>query len=123
MSYSGCCPSRPIAMRSATASFTDCHGSPVSTVTCQGCKLPHDGARCAAAKISFSSAGSTGWSVKARTERRLCNASVTLRSVAGRFILSPLAEQHLAFEAGSQLAVLGKHEYVTLIGVGASDLR
>src|SRR3546814_5816763 len=121
MSYSGCCPPRPIAIRAATSSFTACHGSPVSSVTCQGCKLPPDGARCATAKTSFSSAGSTGWSVKARTDRRLCRASVTLLSVTGIFILSQLAEQQSAFEPGFQLSVIGKQEGVILFGDRAAD--
>src|SRR3546814_17082346 len=116
MSYSGCCPPRPIAIRAATSSFTACHGSPVSSVTCQGCKLPPDGARCATAKTSFSSAGSTGWSVKARTDRRLCSASVTLLSVTSIFILSPLDDQQYAFEAGFHLALVGKQEDVIPFG-------
>src|SRR3990167_112860 len=122
MSYSGSYPSRPIAIRTATASFTACQGAPVSTVACHGWRLPPEGARCAAAKISLSNAGSTGLSVKARTERRACNACVTLMSVAGIFILSPFPEQQLAFEPGFQLAVIGKQEHVILFGDGSSNL-
>src|SRR3546814_8878525 len=109
MSYSICRPSRPIAMRAATASCIACHGSPVNIVACHGWRLPPEGARCAAAKTSASKAESTGRSVKARTERRWRSASTTGEerrvSVAGLFILEAFSEQQAAFEPGLPLAV------------------
>src|SRR3546814_40700 len=126
MSFSACCPSRPIAMRAATASFIACHGAPVSTVACHGWRLPPEGARCAAANTSASSAGSTGRSVKARTERRRCSASATEErgsvSVAGIFILAAFSEQQAAFEPGLELAIIGLKEDVILFGDRPADL-
>src|SRR3989344_6211346 len=112
-------------MRAATASLTACQSLPATTMACRGWRLPPDGARCAAAKIWVSSAGSTACGVKARTERRLCSASVTesmAMSVAGIFILSPLAEQQFAFEPGFQLAVIGEEEDIVLLRDRPPDL-
>src|SRR5690606_9785448 len=75
--------------------------------------------------MDSSSARSTGWSVKARTDRRRCSVSVTEResvSITGIFILAAFPEQQAAFEPGLQLAVIGKKEDVILLGDRTADL-
>src|SRR5690606_8960301 len=77
------------------------------------------------ANTSVNSAGSTGRSVKARTERRRCSASATAErgsvSVAGIFVLAAFSEQQAAFEPGLELAIIGYEEDVILFGDRAAD--